>query len=398
MDASHASMSQSRTTLVLSAGFRPFFLAASLWAAVALALWVGALQGGISLPTRFAPVAWHAHEMLFGFVLASVAGFVLTAVPAWTGRRPVGGWPLAGLAGLWLLGRIVTLLSALMPAWLAIAADLSFPVALCVVVAREIVLARNWRNLGVVATVGVFGVADLLMQLEAAHVSVPPGLGWRLGLAAPVILISVIAGRITPAFTRNWLASRGVRTLPARSDRLDRAALTVLPVALIGWAVLPDWRPLGDLLILAGLLHGLRLSRWRGLASRPEKLLLILHVAYAWLVPGLVGLGLSLLFPAVPLTAALHALVAGAVATMILAVMTRVTLGHTGRVLTASNATVAIYALVTLAALLRVAAALAATARMPLLMLAAAAWISAFGTFAIIYGRMLLAPRADDRA
>ncbi len=398
MDGSHARISRSPAMLVLSAGFRPFFLAASLWAAVAVALWVAVLQGGIELPTRFAPAAWHVHEMLFGFVLAGVAGFLLTAIPSWTGRRPVRGGRLAGLTLLWLLGRLATLVSALLPAWLAIAADLSFPVALAAVVAWEIVRAGNWRNLGVVAAVGLFGVADLLMSLEAADVTVPEGLGWRLGLAAPVILIPVIAGRITPAFTRNWLVSHGVRNLPARSDWLDRAALTVLPVALLGWAVLPGLRPLGYLLILAGLLHGLRLSRWRGLASRPEKLLLVLHLAYAWLVPGLVGLGLSLLLPAVPMPAALHALAAGAVATMILGVMTRVTLGHTGRILTASNATVAIYVLITLAALLRVAAGLTATARMPLLLLAAAAWIGAFGAFAIVYGRMLLAPRADGRA
>ena len=227
----------------------------------------------------------------------------------------------------------------------------------------------------------------------------PAGLGWRLGLAAPVILISVIAGRIVPAFTRNWLAARGSRELPARSDWLDRTALAVLAVAMIGWACFPAWRPLGYLLVLAGLLHGIRLARWRGAATAREKLLLILHIAYAWLVLGVALLGLALLAPAVPLPAALHALTAGAIATMILAVMTRVTLGHTGRALTADGATMAIYALVMLAALLRIAAAVAGAAiATPLLTLSAAAWIGAFGAFAIVYGRMLAAPRADAHA
>ena len=390
MSVFRAGMPRPRMAAVLTIGFRPFFLAATVWAAIALALWVGMLQGEINLPTRFAPVSWHIHEMLFGFVLASMAGFLLTAIPAWTGRQPIARWRLAVLAGLWALGRAVTLVSGLLPAWLAIVADLAFPVALCAVVAHEITTARNWRNLGVVLPLGLFSTADLLMHLEAADVAVPGGLGWRLGIAAPIILISVIAGRIVPAFTRNWLAACGRGPLPVESNWLDRVALGVLPVAMIGWACLPLWRPVGDLLILAGLLHGVRLSRWRGAATAREMLLLVLHVAYAWLVLGLVMLGLALLLPAVPLPAALHALTAGAIATMILAVMTRVTLGHTGRTLTANGATIAIYVFVVLAALFRIAAATAAAAAMPLLMFSAALWIAAFGAFTIVYGRMLL--------
>ena len=163
---------------------------------------------GYAPPSRLDPLAWHIHEMLFGFVMAAIAGFLLTAIPNWTRRLPVSGGPLAVLVALWLLGRIACLASALLPPWLAIAADLSFPAALIGVVAGEIIAGRNWRNLPLVAPVTVLGIANLLMHLEAVGMSVPPGLGWRLGLAAIIVLISVVAGRIVPSFTQNWLAKR----------------------------------------------------------------------------------------------------------------------------------------------------------------------------------------------
>jgi uncharacterized protein involved in response to NO len=220
----------------LSQGFRPFFLATGLWSAVALAVWIVMFATGSTLPSRFDPLAWHIHEMLFGFVMAAIAGFLLTAIPNWTRRLPVSGSPLALLAGLWLVGRIACLVSALFPVWLTIAADLSFPVVLVGVVAREIVVGRNWRNLPMLAPVIVLGVANLLMHLEADGVAVTSGLGWRLGLAAIIVLISVMAGRIVPSFTRNWLAKRPGSDLPVGHGRIDRAALGILHAGLIGWA------------------------------------------------------------------------------------------------------------------------------------------------------------------
>ena len=225
----------------LSQGFRPFFLATGLWSAIALAVWIVMFTTGTTVPSRFDPLAWHIHEMLFGFVMAAIAGFLLTAIPNWTGRLPVSGSPLALLAGLWLLGRIACLLSALVPAWIAIAADLSFPVLLVGVVAREIVVGRNWRNLPMVAPVGVLGIANLLMHLEADGVAVPSGLGWRLGLATVIVLISVMAGRIVPSFTRNWLAKRPGSELPGGHGWVDKLALGVLHAGLIGWAFLPGF-------------------------------------------------------------------------------------------------------------------------------------------------------------
>ncbi|MGH7119480.1 MAG: NnrS family protein [Acetobacteraceae bacterium] len=385
-------MQQSRTREVpvfLAMGFRPFFLAAGVWAAVALALWLGILGGWIHLPTRFDPLAWHVHEMLFGFILAGIAGFLLTAIPNWTGRPPISGRWLALLLGIWAIGRIVCLVSALLPAWFAGAADLAFPLTLLGVAAHEIVTARDRRNLPVIGPLLLFVVADSLMQLTAVGVAVPPGLGWRLGIAAVLVLISVIAGRIVPLFTRNWLSRRGERKLPAAWGLLDSVALALLDVALLGWVLRPGLRPLGYFLVLAGVASLWRLARWRGGATGGELLVLILHIAYAWLGLGTAMLGLSLLVRAVPISAAIHALTVGAIATMLLAVMTRATLGHTGRSLTAGPATVAIYLLVTGAAVARIAAAFIPGPGRLLLFAGGILWIGAFLLFSVVYGRMV---------
>jgi uncharacterized protein involved in response to NO len=377
----------------LSQGFRPFFLAAGLWSAAALAVWIVMFATGTTVPSRFDPLAWHIHEMLFGFVMAAIAGFLLTAIPNWTGRLPVSGSPLALLAGLWLLGRVACLISALVPPWIAITADLSFPVALIGVAAREIVVGRNWRNLPMVAPVSVLGIANLLMHLEADGVAVPSGLGWRLGLAAVIVLISVMAGRIVPSFTRNWLAKRPGSDLAAGHGRIDQVALGILHAGLIGWAFLPEFRPIGLLLLVGAAINLWRLLRWRGIATTAEPLLLVLHVGYAWLVLGVALLGLAVLGADVPFSAAIHALTAGAIGTMILAVMTRATRGHSGRDLSADRVTVLIYGLVSLAAITRIAAAFGVAWTMPLLIISASLWIAAFAGFVFGYGPMLILPR-----
>jgi uncharacterized protein involved in response to NO len=386
------------TPLFLTQGFRPFFLAAGLWAAAALTLWIVMFATGAKLPSRFDPLSWHIHEMLFGFVMAAIAGFLLTAIPNWTKRLLIRGFPLALLAGLWLLGRIACLISALMPAWLAVAADLAFPALLAIVVAREIITSRNWRNLPIVATVTVLGIANLLMHLEADGVAVPSGLGWRLGLAAVIVLISVLAGRIAPSFTRNWLAKRRIVNLPAAPGAIDRAALDVLHVGLFTWVFLPEFQPVGVILLLGAALNLWRLLRWCGTATVAEPLLLVLHVGYGWLVLGVALLGLAVIDAHLPQSAAIHALTAGTIGTMTLAVMTRATRGHTGRVLAADRATTAIYLLVNVSAIVRVAAGIGETWTMALLVASGTLWIGAFALFVLCYGPMLLLPESPDQS
>lgn len=386
-------MASHSTPAFLTQGFRPFFLAAGLWSAAALALWIIMLATGTAAPSRFDPLTWHIHEMLFGFVMAAVAGFLLTAIPNWTRRLPVNGAPLALLVGLWALGRIACLISALIPPWLVIVADLSFPAVLVGVITREIIAGHNWRNLPMVAPVTVLGIANLLMHLESDGMAIPSRLGWRLGLAAVIVLISVVAGRIVPSFTRNWLAKRENAKLPASKSWIDRGALGILHAGLFGWALFPALPQVGLLLLLGSALNLWRLLRWRGVATAAEPLLLVLHIGYAWLVLGAALLGLAMLGANIPQSGAIHALTAGAIGTMILAVMTRATRGHTGRDLSADRATSLIYILVTLAAIARVAAAFVAAWTMPLLIVAACFWIAAFGGFVLSYGPMLLLPR-----
>jgi uncharacterized protein involved in response to NO len=384
--------------------FRPFFLAAALWSALALALWIAMLAFGFALPSRFDPLTWHIHEMLFGFVPAAIAGFLLTAISNWTGRAPVYGAVLAGLAGLWLAGRIDCLISAFIPFWLAAAIDVAFPIAVCMVAARELVAARNWRNLSMPAPIAVIAIADLLVFLQQDGFAVPEGLGWRLGFATIVILISVVGTRIIPTFTRNWLAAHATeRLLPdhggnpghASSHRLlDRTALGLLHASLIGWAFAPTFRPFGALLILAAVLNFARLLYWRGAATCAEPLLFSLHVGYFWLVVGAALLGATMLTPAFPLAAAIHAFTAGAMGAMILAVMTRVSLGHTGRPIEADWPTTLLYILVNAAAVARIAAAFpGADTRVVLLDISAALWVASLAAFALRYGPLLVAPR-----
>ncbi|MGH8137599.1 MAG: NnrS family protein [Steroidobacteraceae bacterium] len=381
------------TTAVFTYGFRPFFLAAGGWASIAIGLWLAVVLGYLHLPTRFDPVAWHIHEMLFGVVLAAVAGFLLTAIASWTGRPSVSGRSLALLLVLWAFGRLACLESAYLPLWQAAAADMAFPVALLAVVARELVGGPNWRNLPMLVPIAVFITADLLMHLEVAGAAIPDGLGWRLGLVAALQLISIVGGRIIPSFTRNWLTKRGQARLPPVHGPVDTIAIGVLHAALLLWALIPAFRAAGLILILAAVLNLWRLSRWVGGATLSEPLVFILHVGYAWLAIGVALLGFSVAGASVPIASALHALTVGAIGTMLLAVMTRVSLGHTGRVLSASPATVCIFVLVNTAALVRVAASWSATATTTFIVVSGLCWIAAFGWFEVRYSPVLLAPR-----
>ena len=264
------------------------------------------------------------------------------------------------------------------------------------VVAREIIAGRNWRNLPMIAPLVVLAAASLLMHLEAAGLSVPAGLGWRLGLAAVLVLISVVAGRIVPSFTRNWLTQRGATTLPAAPGGIDRAALGMLHAGLFAWVAFPEFAPVGFVLLAGAGFNLWRLLRWRGSATIAEPLLVVLHFGYGWLVLGSALLGLSMLDPYIPRSAAIHALTAGAVGTMILAVMTRATRGHTGRELSADIITSLIFVLVSLAATTRVIAAIWVVWTMPLIIGSAIFWIVAFLLFVAAYGPMLLLPRRSS--
>ena len=380
---------------VLRGGFRPFFLACALWAIFALPIWLVSLLGGFELPSAMDPLTWHRHEMLFGFVGAAVAGFLLTAIPNWTGRLPIAGWPLAALALLWLAGRLAVMWSAATGPTLAAGIDVALWLVLAFVGAREILAAKN-RNLPLVAMVLLFGLANALDHAGANGVIADGDLGMRAGIALVILMISVIGGRIVPSFTRNWLAKQGHKEgLPGQPGRFDLAVILVTAAALIGWIVAPAAPTVGALLLLAALLQLVRLARWRGWRTVSDRLVLILHVGYLWLPIGLALLGANLLGLALPRSAAIHALTAGAMATMILAVMTRATLGHTGRALTASTTTQLAYLLITVGAAVRVLAPLGVVGYRAGMETAGALWIAAFALFLVVYGPMLVMARTD---
>lgn len=384
---------------LLSAGFRPFFLAASIWAAVAVPLWLAAYAAGLAVPTQLPVVVWHAHEMIFGFAAAVVAGFLLTAIPNWTGRLPLQGTSLASLVGLWAAGRLGVLFSGAIGAPMAAVADLSFPLVFALVVAREILAGSNWRNLPMLGALGLLLGGNLLVHLEALGISNGAELGNRIGLATLLMLISLVGGRIIPSFTRNWLVKMRPKTaLPTPAGRLDLAVLGVTGLALVVWTVAPDAQATPWALLVGGLAVSVRLSRWRGLSTASEPLLLILHVGYGWLAFGLLLVGLNGIFEFLPTATALHALTVGAIGTMTLAVMTRASLGHTGRSLSAGPGTKAIYALITASAVLRVLSPLAENWQMFAVMVAGTAWVLAFGLFAILYGNALARPSAKGEA
>jgi len=378
---------------LLSAGFRPFFLLAGLWAALAVPLWLAVLSGRVALPSAFDPVTWHGHEMLFGFAQAAVAGFLLTAVPNWTGRMPIQGWGLGALALLFVAGRLAVAGSAEIAAAAAVV-DLAFPLLLLAALAREILAGRNWRNLPMLLALGLIALANGLTHLEALGWADSGALGLRLGTAVVVVLISLVGGRIIPSFTRNWLAKRGSPRLPAPVGRFDAIAIATTVVALALWTVAPDAAAVPLLMAAAAVVTLARLLRWQGYRTGSEPLVWVLHIGFLWM-PVAFGLtALGAVAPAIAPSAALHALTGGAIATMILAVSTRATLGHTGRTLSADRRTTLIYALVTLASAARIAAGVAADAYLPLLMLAGVAWFAAFALYLLVYGPMLLGPRA----
>ncbi|MGE0564253.1 MAG: NnrS family protein [Pseudolabrys sp.] len=375
---------------LFSYGFRPFFLGAGLWAAFGILLWVPQFYGAFALPTAFGALDWHIHEMLFGYVAAAIAGFLLTAVPNWTGRLPVNGAPLAALAALWLAGRVAIATSALIGPALAAAVDVAFLVALAGVAAREIVAGKNWRNLRVLIVLAVLAAGNIVFHLEAIHAGAAD-FGIRMSIAAVIVLVSLIGGRIVPSFTNNWLARNNPGRLPVPFSRFDALCIAAGALALVAWIAAPLHIVTGALLLAAGILHAVRLARWAGDRTLADRLVLVLHVAYAFVPIGFLLLAAAVFWPAVAPSAGIHAWTAGAIGLMTLAVMTRASLGHTGNALVASTGTQAIYALVLAAALLRIAASLSGS--MFLLDAAAAAWIAAFAGFVAIYGPLLMRRR-----
>lgn len=372
-----------------SYGFRPFFLGGAVWAVAAMALWIAALIHGLPLGGGYGAPLWHAHEMVFGFAPAVLAGFLLTAIPNWTGSLPVSGGPLIGLAGLWAAGRLAMAGAALWGMGAAALVDAAFLPALWIIATREIVAGKKWNDLKVLAAVGAVTLGNLGFHV-AAFWGGDPALWLRGAVAGYVALILIIGGRIIPSFTRNWLAQRGAQAMPVPYRRFDMGVIGVSAAVLGLWALAPESGLLLPAALVAAALNVARLARWRGLACRAEPLLLVLHISYAFVPLGFLAIAAAQAGAILP-ASALHVLTVGVIAPMMLAVMTRATRGHTGRALTASGWTTLSYLCLFAAAIARPLADL--TGGMGLMEAAGGLWIAAFGIFVAEHAPMLARQR-----
>ena len=368
----------------LQNAFRPFFLAGAFWAAALVPLWVWEYAGGGLGPQASLGVTGHAHEMLYGYVAAIICGFSLTAIPNWTGRAPVAGNGLAALFALWVAGRIAVLAFDGVAATIV---DIAFLFVLAAVALREVLAGKNWRNLPVAGLLTLFALSHLLFHFPGCYLAAIRGT-----FAVAALLISLIGGRIVPSFTRNWLASIGsphTASMPGPMKLYDKASIGVLALALLCWFFDPTHPVSGILLLLAGLTQIVRLARWKGFATLAEPLVWSLHAGYAWLGIAAALIGAGILWPgSIPVSAGVHAMAAGLIGTMTLAVMTRASLGHTGRARSANRVTTLIYVLAHLGAILRVCAALRGN-ETTLLLAGATLWSGAFLLFCIGYAPML---------
>lgn len=379
---------------ILSFGFRPFFLLGAVYAGLAILVWLPVFHGELSLHTAFAPRDWHVHEMLFGYLPAVMTGFLFTAIPNWTGRLPIQGNPLLMLVLVWISGRIAVTISAdigWLPAFLI---DSSFLMLVAAAAAREILAGKNWRNLQIVVLVALLLVGNIVFHVEA-HMNGAADYSIRVGIAVVILLISLIGGRIIPSFTRNWLVREKPGRLPSPFGRIDVVIVAITALVLLVWIVRQDGLFVGTALALVGLLHLVRLGRWAGNRTFGEQLVLILHVAYAFVPLGFL-LGAAAAIGVLPPSAGIHAWMGGA-GIMTLAVMTRASLGHTGQPLTASVPTQLIYAVAVVAVLARICAVIEPSHSEALLHLAAGAWTVAFLGFAIVYGPALFGSDRQSR-
>ncbi|HVY32045.1 MAG TPA: NnrS family protein [Polyangiaceae bacterium] len=377
-------------------GFRPFFLLAALHALAFVPLWLAVLHGSFAPHPYWTPAVWHAHEMLSGFATAVIAGFLLTAVGNWTQRETATGGALMALVVLWLAGRAAIFFADSLPRATPALVDLAFLPALMVTLARPLLASQNKRNFVMLAVLGALFATNLVTHLEALAV-LGGGVGRRGNLVAVdiiVLLISIIAGRVLPLFTRNATHVETIRSI-AWLDRASIAALlvTCLHDALRG----PDTRLAGLLAGAAGLLTGARALHWGARHTRRDPLLWILHVGYGWLVLGLLLRGASLLLGPPLASMATHALTVGAIGTLTLGMMARVALGHTGHMLAAPAPMTAAFVAITLAALIRTGAPLFPAHYLTALVAAGVFWTLAFLIFLLTYSPLLLRPRIDGR-
>jgi uncharacterized protein involved in response to NO len=379
---------------VFSYGFRPFFLGAALFAGVAVPVWILVLAGVGESTFLYPARDWHVHEMVFGFLPAVITGFLLTAIPNWTDRPPIRGHELMLLVTLWLAGRLLIAMPWFTPLVSAIV-DVGFLVAVAGLVWREIATTKSWDRAPMGVLVSLLAGANILfhvLNLSGTETDLPE----RMALAMVMMLLALIGGRVTPNFTGEFLTESGRAERPASFSRYDGLSIALVGFAVLSWIVRPHSMTTGWIFVAAGLANLGRLARWYGWATWREPLVLILHFGYGWFALSLLILGGSILGVGLPKEDAVHAFTSGAVGAMTLAVMTRASLGHTGRPRHAGPLTVLIYILVNLGAVLRVFGPMTDLPTNFVLGVAAGSWSGAYLLFAMFYGPFLLRQSLDE--
>ncbi|MDQ2076410.1 NnrS family protein [Marinimicrobium sp. ABcell2] len=384
---------------LLAHPFRPFFLLTGVYGVLIVLAWMGFLFGGWPLPVSWSPLHWHSHEMLYGFVPAAIAGFVLTAMTNWTGAAPLANKGLLALLLLWFAGRLVFWFAGWLPPLLVALVDLAFLPVLAAYVATVLLRHQNRRNLILVGILVILSIGNLLM-----HIGFGMGkmlflnLGQNLGLNLIVVIMVVIAGRIIPLFTANWLRNNGGNpewvTRSAWTGHIALGSVALLALHELLWA---PQAVIGTVALVAGLANGLRLYQWAGWRVAREPLLWILHLGYLWIVVGLLLRSAAAFNLGVADTLWQHALGVGAMGTLILGVMTRVAMGHTGRPLKLPAFAIVAYWAIVLSTVLRLLAAAGLISYAVGVTLSALGWILAFALFVVLYWPILSSPRADGR-
>ena len=380
----------------LNYSFRAFFLLGSLCAFSVIFFWTIALLGYGPLVGHPDLYFWHAHEMVFGFVFAIVAGFALTAVANWTGRTQIHGVELAVLVVAWIAGRVALVYTGQWPPALIATADMLFPCLFVLVFGREVLAAGNWRNAPLVGVVALLASLNLVFHVWPDAIPGLDRIAVLLAVHVVLVLVTVIAGRVIPSFTANWLRAHRPTTdeMPRVMPMLDIAALSMTIVTGVAVTFAPANPLSGIAAMLAAIAHAARLSQWSGMRTISEPLLFILHVAYLWFPIGYLLAGYSV-FGGYLATVALHALTIGVIAGMIIAMTTRVSLGHTGRPLHAAKLTVVVYFLWMVTAVVRLSGPLFGDWYIQTVELAASLWMIAFVLFAWVYWPILVKPRVD---
>ncbi|MFB9886955.1 NnrS family protein [Balneatrix alpica] len=373
---------------LFSYAFRPLFALMTLAAIILVLRWLhlyftGVQSSGLAMPATH----WHAHEMLYGLAGAAIAGFLLTAVAKWTNREPVQGLALQLLVLSWLAGRLLMAFSASVPTWLLLLGLVSFWLGLAFLMGRELLAANNKRNIKVVLLLAVFGMGELLFVLGFAEQSI------RMATFLVVLMISLIGGRIIPAFTQNWLKfNRQDGPYPPAFNRFDLSVVVLMMLATLAWAWFPYAAITAALVTLAGLGLLVRLLRWQGWRTLKDPLMWSLHLGFAWVALGVLAMGVALWWQPAYVNAGLHALTIGGMMGLILAVAGRAALGHTGRILQAPFGLTLALLLLNGAALLRLFAPFSGGTYPYLLLGAGLLWCMAMLSFAWSYLPILLGP------